>query len=220
MHTLTLEETTDLQTRIHELQERDREAYEELRRNARAVYRAVEGWGGVESPEAWEKTCEESNAAYRSGHFFIDRLGAERFLDPPLMATLWGLRQSLLGELGKATAAEMMLVDMAVLAYYNALRVQGWAGNMALQVEHQFFGQASPTAKFGQQYGRVEGFAVEDRLRRLAEQLLPLLDRANKMMIRNLKAMRELRRGPVPTVAINRADQVNVAERQANSVVR
>jgi hypothetical protein len=40
------------------------------------------------------------------------------------------------------------------------------------------------------------------------------------MMIRNLKAVRELRRGPVPTVAINRADQVNVAEHQANAVVR
>jgi len=51
----------------------------------------------------------------------------------------------------------MMLVDMAVLAYYNVLRVQGWVGNMALHVEHEFFGQASPAAKFGQQYGRVEG---------------------------------------------------------------
>jgi hypothetical protein len=40
------------------------------------------------------------------------------------------------------------------------------------------------------------------------------------MMICNLKAVSELRRGPTPTVAINRADRLNVAERQANTVVR
>jgi CubicO group peptidase (beta-lactamase class C family) len=40
------------------------------------------------------------------------------------------------------------------------------------------------------------GLAVEDRLKRLGEQLLPLLDRANEMMIRNLKAVRELGLGP------------------------
>src|SRR5262245_23929732 len=115
-----------VEARIHELQERDHIAYEHLRRNARAVYRAVEGWSGVKSPDEWETVCSESNRAYRSGHFLIERLGAERFLEPTLMATLWGLRQSLLCELGKATAAEIMLVDMAVLTYYNALRVQGW----------------------------------------------------------------------------------------------
>ena len=219
MPTLTPEEGA-LEARIRELQERDHLAYEHLRRNARAVYRAVEGWSGVKSPDEWEKVCSESNTAYRSGHFLIERLGAERFLDPALMATLWGLRQNLLSELGKATAAEMMLVDMAMLAYYNALRVQCWIGNMALLVEHEFFGQASPTAKFGQQHGRFEGLALEDRLKKLGEELLPLLDRANKMMIRNLKAMRELRRGPAPTVAINRAEQVNVAEQQANTVIR
>ena len=39
-------------------------------------------------------------------------------------------------------------------------------------------------------------------------------------MLLNLKALKELRQGPVPAVAIARADQVNVAERQANAVVR
>jgi hypothetical protein len=61
---------------------------------------------------------------------------------------------------------------------------------------------------------------VEDRLKRLGEQLLPLLDRANKMMVRNLKAIKELRQGPTPALAIGRAEQVNVAERQANVVAK
>jgi len=35
--------------------------------------------------------------------------------------------------------------------------------------------------------------AVEDRVRRIVEQLMPLADRANRMLIRNLKAIKELR---------------------------
>ena len=51
---------------------------------------------------------------------------------------------------------------------------------------------------------------VEERLARLGEQLLPLQDRASRMLIRHLKALAELRRGPAPAVAIGRAHQVNV----------
>src|SRR5215218_714722 len=43
-------------------------------------------------------------------------------------------------------AAESMLVDLAVLSYANALRVQGWVGDAALLFEHELFGQPGPTA--------------------------------------------------------------------------
>ena len=59
---------------------------------------------------------------------------------------------------------------------------------------------------------------VEERLKKLGEVLLPLLDRGNKMMIRNLKAMRELRQGPTPAVTVGQAGQVNVASQQVNAV--
>jgi hypothetical protein len=36
------------------------------------------------------------------------------------------------------------------------------------------------------------------------------------MMIRNMRALQELRRGPAPTVNINAAGQVNVASQQVN----
>ena len=64
-----------------------------------------------------------------------------------------------------------------------------------------------------------DGLSVEQHLDRLGEQILPLLDQANRMMLRNLKTIRELRRAPVPGVAIGRAEQVNVAELQANAVI-
>ena len=53
-------------------------------------------------------------------------------------------------------------------------------------------------------------------MRRLGEELLPLLDRANRMTIRTVKALAELQRGPAPAVAINQAGQVNVGAQQVN----
>jgi hypothetical protein len=134
------------------------------------------------------------------------------------MATLLGLRQTMLADLGTATAAEQMLVDLAILGYYKSLRIQGSIGNLSLWIEHELFGRAAPAVKLQKQHGPVEGLAVEDRLKRLGEHLLPLLDRANRMMVRNLKAIKELRQGPSPAVTVGQAGQVNVASQQVNSV--
>jgi hypothetical protein len=57
---------------------------------------------------------------------------------------------------------------------------------------------------------------VERHVQRIAEQLLPLLDRCNRMMLRNLKALKTMREGPVLSVSIGNAGQVNVATNQAN----
>lgn len=197
--------------------ERDRRVAQ-LRRDARAVYKAVAGWGRVEGEAGWVRTCEEAHDAYGSGRFLIERLGAEHLLEPELMATLWGLRQALAAE-GSGTASEAMLVDLTVLAYYNALRLQGWIGDLAIGIEHEFFGEEGPTATFERRYGRASGLVVEERLARLGEQLLPLQERANRMMIRNLRVLLEQRRKPVPSVAIGKAGQVNVASQQVNAVV-
>ena len=109
-----------------------------------------------------------------------------------------------------------MLIDLAVMTYYNALRVQGWMGDLALQIEHECFGQEGPTAKLRHNWGVAEGLAVENTLRRLAEQLIPLFERANQQLIRTLQALRTLRHGPPPAVAIGHAGQVNLAHQQIN----
>ena len=130
------------------------------------------------------------------------------------MATLLALRQRLIAEWGITTAAEAMLVDLAVLNYYHAFRVQGWIGDLALHLEHQFFGQDA-FATHGQERGRPGGRrAGEELVRRLGEQLLPLSDRANRMVIRNLKAIKELRQGVGPAIAMGRAEHVTVTNRQ------
>ena len=103
-----------------------------------------------------------------------------------------------------------MLADVTVTSYYNAVRIQRWIGDLALAIERELFGADGPTARFTHRYGRVEGFVVEAHVARLAEELLPLQERANRMLLRNLKALTELRRGPAPTVAIGQAGQVNL----------
>jgi hypothetical protein len=213
-------EKAALEAEHHEALAKDRNQYDRLLMDAQTVYRAFEGWQTLNGREDWLKRVEESRTEYDSGHFLIDRLGATKFLDPTLMATLLRLREGLLAELAPASTADHMLADGAVLAYYLMIRQVNWIGSLALHLEHESFGQPSPAVKLSRQYGhgQIEALAVEDRLKRLGEDLLPLLDRCNKMYIRNLKTMRELRRGGSPAVAINRVDQVNVGQNQANAV--
>src|SRR5215218_6888142 len=100
--------------------------YLTLRHQARAGFRAMTGWEAVESEDAWLALCDTAVEDYQSGRFLIERLGAERFLDPGLMATLLMLRQELLRGLGAHSAHEYLLVDMALLSYHHLLRFNGW----------------------------------------------------------------------------------------------
>ena len=70
------------------------------------------------------------------------------------------------------------MIDAAIVAYYNFLRVQGWIGNAALVAEAKLFGREPPR----------DGYAVDvgERIEHLAERMLPLQDRAHKMLARSL----------------------------------
>jgi hypothetical protein len=187
----------------------------QLRRDARAVFSAMEGWQRVQSEDDWLRTYEEARESYCTGRFLIERLGAERFLEPELMAVLVQLRRGLEG-LDGGSPSEAMAADLAVTSYYNSLRLQQWIGDLAIDIEREFFGGDAPSARFDGRYGKATGLVVEERLKRLGEQLLPLQERANRMMLRNLKALADLRRTPAPSVAIGTAQQVNVGGQQVN----
>jgi hypothetical protein len=207
----------DLKAEFQAARQADRWHYTQLRRNARAAVKAFEGWGSIRSPEDWQAACEDAGKRYQSGRFLIERLGAERFLDPQLMATLWQLRQGLLEEYGTASPTMTMAIDLAVMSYYNALRIQGWVGDLALVIEEELFGEDALKVKLRQQYGaQFNGFAVEEYLGRLREHLLPLFERVNRQLLQNLQALQRGRPGSSPMVAIGRAAQVNVAQQQVN----
>src|SRR5207249_4870295 len=78
----------------------------------------------------------------------VDPPGAYHYVDPRLTARLIGVGKGRLEELAPCSPADLLLVDTALLAYFNAWRVQGWIGDTALLVEHEFFSDSSPTAKW------------------------------------------------------------------------
>src|SRR5215217_7459026 len=58
--------------------------------------------------------------------------------------------------------------------------------------------------------GKDSRLLAEEMVQRLTAQLMPLLDRSNKMMLRNLAALRQYRRPPATSLSIGQAQQVNV----------
>ena len=199
--------------------------HERLARDADASWRSMEGWANVTTQEEWQAAVIQADEDYDSGDFLLSRLGAERYLDPPLMAVLLTLRRRLVEEHGAQTAAELMMIDMTVLSYYHALRTTGWIGDLSQWLEAEFFRKGSLGVRThemseGKRGVKVRGLRVEEIVERLADKLMPLLDRSNKMMLRNLHALREYRRPPTPSVSIAQAGQVNVAAVQANQAGR
>jgi hypothetical protein len=41
-----------------------------------------------------------------------------------------------------------MLIDRAVSAYQDFIRVTGWIGNLSIHIEREFFGRDAPKAEF------------------------------------------------------------------------
>ena len=130
-----------------EYERRLAERHKRLLTDARAAYRAMDGWGSIKSREEWEQTVAEACEEYEHGGFLLEQLGAERHLDPTLMAVLLVLRRRLVDEHGASTAAELMLIDLAVISYYHTLRINGWVGNFAALLEAECFQQEGLTAK-------------------------------------------------------------------------
>jgi hypothetical protein len=112
---------------------------------------------------------QKAKVEYTSGRFIIEQLGAERFLEPKLMATLVQLRQELFTGIESPTAADKMVADSAILAYRNMLRMQGWIGNLCLVVERELFGQAP----LNELHGHAVGKQLTNEIARLEEVSLP-----------------------------------------------
>ena len=58
----------------------------------------------------------------------MDHLGADRLIDPPLTGMLLAIRRGLIEEMNAASMADYVLIDMAVIAFTNAMRVQSMLG--------------------------------------------------------------------------------------------
>ena len=119
-----------------------------LVQEAQALLRAMDGWSAIETAEDWDRTIVQADTDLQSGAFLIERLGGQRYLDPSLMGALVVLRRQLIEEHGACTAAEMMMIDSAILSYYHMLKINGWVGNLAVAAESEMFGRASLTTRW------------------------------------------------------------------------
>jgi hypothetical protein len=165
------------------------------------------GRRGAYNQAYWEEAFQKAKVDYDRGRFLIRRLGAERHLDLGMVATLTQLRQELLHGIENPTAADKMLADTAVMAYRNLLRIQGWIGSLCVVAERELFGQ-EPVSEVN---GATVGERVEREVHQLEQSLLPLLDRAHRMMVRSLDRLNARRSsGHQAQVSIGHTGQVNV----------
>jgi hypothetical protein len=147
--------------------------YRELRRQAQEVFDALKGRISARNEDNLAEVFAKAHIDYVSGQFLMQRLGADRQLDLPLVATLTQLHQTLLDGIEHATAADHMNIDGAIMAYRNMLRVQGWLGSLCLDVERQLFGQISPNAVLD----RAEAKEVLTTIEKIEHHILPILEK-------------------------------------------
>ena len=119
---------------------------------------------------------------------------------------LLDLRRRLRDEHGTGPAA-IMLIDRAVSAYQDFIRVTGWIGNLSIQIEREFFGSDAPRADF--QGRTIRGLTVEQHLAHLREGLLPSAERCGRVMREALSALEGLR--ALPSEAVERSRPVRIA---------
>src|SRR4029077_10299990 len=94
---------------------------------------------------------------------------------------------------------QTMLIDRAVAAYQDFIRITGWTGNAALMVEAEFFGRDRPSAEF--RGGReIRGLTVEEYINRLGQDLIPLAERCARVTREALAALEGTPAAPSHTV--------------------
>lgn len=206
--TLSAAERAELMARCREHQAYWDRTYQRLLRDAQACAHAMSSF---HAPEAWEKTVAKSLEDYRSGRALMDQLGADRW-DAPTAGLLLAIRRGLIEETGAETAGEMALIDLAVIAHANAMRIQTMIGNSALIIESELFAQQSMRAKWksthGGRYQTIEGLAVEDHLRVLRDRLMPLVEKFHRLAREHIEAIYRLRQKPA--VPVERAEALNL----------
>lgn len=186
--------------------------YRHLLLDAQACARSMYSSPQLDSPEKWEATVSKALADYRSGRALMDQLGADRLLDAPTAGMLLAIRRGLIEETNATSASELVLIDMAVIDFANAMRIQSMIGNTALLIESEMFGQRTLRAKWKKEYGGrpedIQGLAVEEHVARLRDTLVPLAERSQRLAREHIEAIGRMSRQPA--MAVERAEAVNI----------
>ncbi|MFL6211817.1 MAG: hypothetical protein ACJ74W_23420 [Pyrinomonadaceae bacterium] len=166
----------------------------------------------------WEMMKSEARDGFESGH-----LASEAMYPVHYMRTAWhvasylGLRESLITEWQPRGGIELSLIDMLAQAF---LQYQHWVKQSVLRSEtrerevHPEYEQWQRWKKPEQQdkSGFLDGYWFRPFLseRNAIEHAAQMADRWNRIYMRTLRNLRDLRRYSVP-VTINNPQQVNIA---------
>ena len=189
-------------------EERDRKNQQEWRtittmlfQNSTAVGRALVRQMPRSADQ--QQFINEVMQSVHDGSFLIDRLGTELVIDKRLAAVLISFRKQLIEKYG-AGPENTMLIDTAVTYYRNFLEVNGWKGNLALQIEHDFFSRPGPTVEYRRRNGGPEallkGLKVEEMLKRCLPALLEIAESYARELRNALAALERRRSAPSETV--------------------
>jgi hypothetical protein len=186
------------------------------------LYAAMRGWDKVTSQEDWLRISDEAAEDWASGKALIEMMGGARYLDPPRMALLYHLWHHFVYAYQPDGPAEYLCIAMALIGFNQLVRVNEVVGTLAARLEFQLFDTDQPLrvtlvepdgrSRAANRYEYVAGQEAVDRLGREA---LPLLDRCNRMVLRNLKALRELKASPI-SMTVQNFGQLNVGQQQTN----
>ncbi len=208
------------QAKVAEFDAREREpqqardsTYRRLLLDAQACARSMLNSPQLNSPQDWEATTvTKALADYRSGRAVMDQLGAERLLDPPTAGMLLAIRRGLIDETNATSAGELVLIDMAVIAFANAMRLQSMIGNTALIIEGEMFGQPSLRAKWKKKHGArpedINGLAVEEHVAGLRDKLLPLVEKSHRIARESIEAISRIRQAP--SLSVERSEGIRI----------
>ncbi len=86
--------------------ERMQAQHQALVERSRALFATVKGLPGVRDLDKWEELVRKADEAYKNGSFLMERMGANRYLDPELVAVLGNLREAVLSDISNPTAAD------------------------------------------------------------------------------------------------------------------
>ncbi len=204
---LMAEEVAAIEARARERHEYWNRVHAALRHDAQSCARSMCHSPLFGEPSEWEDIVDRSLDDYRSGRSLMDHLGADRLIDPALTGMLLAIRRGLIEEMNAAAMADYVFIDMAVVAFANAMRVQSIIGNTSLIIESEMFGQPTLRAKWKREYGArpedIRGLVVEDYVVRLSEVLLPLAKQFHQMASEAIDGLRRQRQ--MPAVEVERA---------------
>jgi len=185
------------------------------------IYRNSLFWADITSQEEFDKKYREVVEDYFNGNFFLERIGRYREVDMPLSIILVDIRRQWIKEYDIKTKPEFILLDMALTSYFHFIRLNETINNIMASIEWDFFALDAPNFTLRDEWGkrpygkRSDKGVAEEMAYRLSEVLQPALDQYNRMFIRNLKALRDLRRGNIQ-LNIGNIGQMNIGDKQIN----